>query len=115
MAEGGDMLIAYVLMLVAFLDAAFSFLLVTMLLKPVKMLVSLGERMDRYVTIVYLRFAVLISGSLMLLVAYYLSGAQWIVAVFGAHTLFYFLSWPTRSRLSSDLKLKESEKEVIND
>lgn len=105
--------VGYVLMAAAWADAVTSFALVVLLLKKTKTLPGLGERMDKYVTVFYVRFAVLCSGALMLMIAFFVCGKQWMVLAFGLYLLNFFLSWPTRSRLCKELGLRESEREVI--
>jgi hypothetical protein len=106
-------LIGYVLTAAAWVDAASSFVLVKLMLKKAKAVVGLGDRMDSYATTFYVRFALLVGGALMLLLAFFISGMPWIVVVFGVYLLVFVFSWPTRSRLSNELGLRESERDVI--
>lgn len=112
MAEGGE-LIAYAFVAFALMDASMSFVLMKAMLRNVKSLPSLGDRMDRYAQISLVRFALLLSGSILLIVALYLSGDQRIVVVYGIYLFFFLFAWPTRSRLCTELELKENEREVV--
>jgi hypothetical protein len=113
MPTGEGRLVGYVLAAATGVDAVISFVLMKLLLRHAKQIPSLGERMDKYATVFYVRFALLLGGALMLMVAFVLSGMPWLVPMYGAYLLIFILSWPTRSRLSSELGLRESERAVI--
>lgn len=113
MPDESGMLVSYVLSGVALLDGLMSFFLVKMLLAKVTSMPGLGDRMDRYAKVSFLRFTLLISGSLMLMVAFYLSGNPQVLAFYGAYLFLFLFAWPTRSKLCAELKLKESEREVV--
>lgn len=113
MPDESGILVSYALSGVAFLDGFVSFFLVKMLLAKVTSLPGLGDRMDRYAKVSFLRFILLISGSIMLMVALYLSGNQWVLVFYGVYLSLFLLAWPTRSKLCAELKLKVSEREVV--
>lgn len=110
---GESRLIAMAFIAFAFIDAGVSFFLANLMIKHVIPLPGLGDRLDRYANASLVRFALLMSGTIMLLMALYFSGDLRIAIVYGIYLLFFLFAWPTRSRVSSELKLKESEREVI--
>lgn len=112
MLENGE-IISYAFIAFAFMDASMAFMLVKWMLKSVVPLVSLGERMDRYAQVSLLRFGMLVSGALLIMVALYLSGDYRLALAYGVYLLFFLSAWPTRSRLCAELKLKENEREVV--
>lgn len=111
MSEGAY--IVYVLVAAAFIDGFTSFFLVKMLLLKSLHKPSLGERMDSYAQVSLVRSFVLSSGSLMIMMALYLTNWPWLLMIYSVYLLFFLLSWPSRSRLVAELKLKPSEQEVI--
>jgi hypothetical protein len=113
MPNDAGFLVALSLCVLSFVEAFVSVFLTRVMLNKVRLLEGLGERLDRYVSISFIRFAVLSSGSLMLLVAFYLRGAAWIPVAYAIHLVFNVWFWPTRSRVCVDLKLRPSEQEVI--
>ncbi len=105
--------IVYVVVAAAFIDGLTSFFLVRIILAKSINKPSLGERMDVYAKLSVFRSLVIASGSFMLMLALYLSNWPWLLMIYSVYLLFYLLSWPSRSRLSAELKLKPSEKEVV--
>lgn len=105
--------ISYAFIAFAIMDASMSVMLMRLMLRSAKPLQSLGERLDRYAQANMVRFIMLLSGSLFLTVALYLSGDQRIALAYFFYLLFFLFAWPTRSRLCDELQLKENEREVI--
>ena len=106
-------IISYAFVAFAFMDASMAFMLVKWMLKNVIPLAGLGERMDRYAQVSLVRFAVLVSGALLLMLALYLSGDYRLALAYVVYLLFFLNAWPTRSRLCAELKLKANEREVV--
>jgi hypothetical protein len=107
--------IALGLATLSFGEAISAFVVATILLKKAKIPVSLGERLDRYAHISWLRLLMIASGTLMMMVAFYLTGLHFIVALYLFYLIFFLFAWPTRSRLCSELSLKKTEEEVIRE
>lgn len=113
MSVDTEYIVLYALIGIAFLDASMvTFLTRIMLAKSISK-ASLGDRMDDYVKITLIRSSVLLTGSLLLTLSVYLFNWEWLLMVFCVYLLFFLLHWPSRQRLCSDLKLKESERVVI--
>lgn len=106
-------LVVIALVLFSFFDVLISFLLFKIMVQRLIKKVSLGERMDGYAKWSTIRFSVIYAGSWMLVLAFFLSGYEWISIVFLIHFLFYFFTWPSRKQLCNDLKVSSTEKEVI--
>jgi len=111
MGEGE--IITYAFIVFAFMDASMAMVVVKWMLKKVIPLASLGERMDKYAQVSLVRFSIVVSGAVLLMVALYLSGDYRIAGAYLVYLLFFLAAWPTRSRLCAELKLKENEKVVV--
>jgi hypothetical protein len=107
-------IILYALVAMAFIEASMVAILTRMMLAKSIGKVSLGERMDDYVKVNLIRAAMLLSGSLMLTLTVYLFNWEWLLMIYCIYLLFFLLFWPSRQRLCTDLKLKPSERDVIN-
>lgn len=112
MLEDGE-IISYAFVAFAFIDATTAFIVAKWMLKSTIPLVSLGERMDRYAQASLVRFVMLVSGALLLMVALYLSGNYRLGLAYFVYLFFFLGAWPTRSKLCAELKLKENEREVV--
>jgi len=113
MVDGQGLLIGGIICLLSFIEIITSFFLTGVMLKKVRVIESLGERLDRYATVNLIRFALLLCGCLMLTAAFYISGHPWIPIAYVVYLLFILIAWPSRSRVCGELKLKPSEREVI--
>lgn len=82
-------------------------------LKAARGLESLGSKLDRYFTFSIFRFSLIISGSLVLAVGFYLTENQLFTIIFGVNVAVLLLSWPTPSRTCNDLQLKGDEKTLV--
>ncbi len=99
--------------LFSFVEALVSVFLTRVMLRKARVTESLGERLDKYAHISLIRFSMLSSGSLMLMIAFYLSDQVWIPVAYGIYLLFSVAAWPTRSRVCVELKLNLREAEVL--
>ncbi|MCU0383294.1 MAG: hypothetical protein MUF68_04435 [Cyclobacteriaceae bacterium] len=106
-------LIAIAIVLISFLVAIFSLLLFKLMMRKVVKGVSLGERMDGYAKWSTIRFVMVYLGSWMIVLAFFMSSYEWISIAFLIHSLFYLITWPGRKRLCKDLRLSQTEREVI--
>jgi hypothetical protein len=113
MPDEAGLLVAVGICFFALAEAFASGFLTTVMFKKVRLIESLGDRLDKYANISLIRFGMLLSGSLLLMVAFYLSGELWILVAYAIHLLFTVVAWPTRSRVCAELKLRPSEAEVI--
>jgi hypothetical protein len=113
MPDDPGFLIALGICLFSFAEAFASLYLTHVMLSKVRLLQSLGERLDKYASVNLIRLAFFSSGSLMLILAFYLSGYAWIVVAYVLHLFFSVWFWPMRSRVCAELKLKPSEQEVM--
>jgi hypothetical protein len=82
-------------------------------LKAARGLESLGGKLDRYFTFSIFRFALIVSGSLVLAVGFYLTENQLFTIIFGANIVVLLLFWPTPSKTCNDLHLKGDEKTLV--
>lgn len=105
--------VAIAISLLAVAEGFSAFIVAKALLKRVKPLVSLGERLDRYQTVSLIRFVLLVFGSAIIMAGFYLTGVQLLIIVYACYLIFFLFAWPTRSRVCTDLSLKAAECEVI--
>jgi hypothetical protein len=82
-------------------------------LKATRKLESLGSKLDRYFIFSIMRFALIISGSLVLAVGFYLTENQFFTIIFGVNVFALILFWPTPSKTCTDLQLKGDEKTLV--
>jgi len=81
--------------------------------KQIMVLPSLGDRLDKFVSISFIRTAVGITSSLIMLLGFFLTGNNWFIALILIILCIVFFQRPTPSRLCQELQLKGSEKELI--
>jgi len=86
---------------------------VSVMLKQTQQMVTLYDRLKRYFSIAVVRMAVFTSSSLIGAVALYLTHEIVFSAAFMINILILFFYWPTVSRLSAELKLTATEREVL--
>lgn len=84
-------------------------------LKPVRTLVSLGEKLDRYFFLTIIRFVIIVFGMMVLAGGYYLLHDQVLTALFIVSLLMMGLVWPFPGRVTSHLHLKEDEKNWVQE
>jgi hypothetical protein len=82
-------------------------------LKSVRTIVSLGEKLDRYFSIVQSRTMFLVYGWLVLAAGYYLLQDQVVTIVFIAGLLSLIPVWPFPRRVCNDLRLKDDERRWV--
>jgi hypothetical protein len=76
-------------------------------------LASLGTRLDRIFSFTVLRFALVISGSLIFAAGFYFTEDQLFTLLFGVNILLLILFWPTPAKVCNDLKLKGDERTLV--
>jgi hypothetical protein len=110
---GLTQLMAIAIVFISFLVAIFSLLLFKLMMRKVVRRVSLGERMDGYAKWSNIRFVLVYLGSWMIVLAFFISSYEWISIAFLVYSLFYLIIWPGRKSLCNDLRLSQTEREVI--
>ena len=81
--------------------------------RAARKLESLGAKLDRYFSFSIMRFALVISGSLVLAVGFYLTENQLFTIIFGVNALVLVLFWPTPAKTCNDLQLRGDEKTLV--
>lgn len=104
------LLVIIFMVLVEWLTAFFLF---KIQLKGILTLGSLGERLDRYYRFTMIRFALMISGVILLAVGFYLTRDQYFTILFAASMVGIALVWPTSAKVCDDLHLKGDERKLI--
>jgi hypothetical protein len=82
-------------------------------LKSVRTVVSLGEKLDQYFSIVHARVVFLVPGWLVMAAGYYLLQDQVFTIVFIAGLLLLIPVWPFPGKVCNDLHLKGDERRWI--
>ena len=82
-------------------------------LKATHALESLGKKLDRYFSFILFRFAIVVSGTLTLAIAFYLTESQYFTVIFVANMFMLVFFWPTPSRVCDDLLLKGDERTLV--
>ncbi len=74
---------------------------------------SLGDRLDQFVPLAFIRTVTAVVASLLMLVALFLTGNIWFTGYAVALLLIVFLQRPTPTAVVSQLQLRGNEKELI--
>lgn len=82
-------------------------------LTPILTIDSLGERLERYAVLTFIRFVIIVAGLLVLVAAFYLTDNYYVVILFAANLLCLVFFWPTSAKVCSDLKLKGDEQKLV--
>jgi len=82
-------------------------------LKIISTMPSLGDRLDRYVPLAFIRTGSAVFVSLLMLTGVFLTGNLWFTGYTVMMLVIIFLQRPTPSSVSSQLQLKGNEKELI--
>jgi len=99
--------------IIALVELTTVHLVARMKLKKISKLPSLGDRMDNYVPIAYLRTVSGVTLALLMLAGFYVTADTWFTGYTTAILLIIFLQRPTPTNLSRDLELKGNERELI--
>lgn len=82
-------------------------------LKTISTLPSLGDRLDRYVPLAFIRTGSAVALSLLMLIGLFLTGDVWFTGYTVTILLIVFLQRPTPGTVSRHLQLRGNEKELI--
>ena len=82
-------------------------------LKTISTLPGLGDRLDKYVALAFLRTGSAVFVSLLMLIGLFLTGDVWFTGYAVTMLVIIFLQRPTPSGVSSQLQLRGNEKELI--
>ena len=98
---------------VLFTDWFISLFLFNRGLKSIRKIQSLGERLDRYFSLTVLRFTIILSGSLLLAIGFFLTESQEFTIVAISNLLLVLLVWPRPAKVCGDLQLKGDERTLV--
>ncbi len=76
---------------------------------------SLGKKISAYGSAMIVRYAVLEAPSLFAIVAFFLTGEYFFLAISVLIIIFFFLVRPSREKLIEDLELNANEAALVND
>lgn len=110
---GFNYLIVLFVMSIVLVDWIASFFIFRRNLKTILTLGSLGERLDRYYKFTILRFLFMISGMVLLVAGFYVTGDQYFTILFIASITGLAFFWPTSAKVCDDLTLKGDERKLI--
>lgn len=82
-------------------------------LKQILTLDSLGERLERYAALTFVRFVIVTAGLMILVGAFYLTDSYHLIILFAANLLSLVFFWPTSAKVCTDLKLKGDEQKLV--
>jgi hypothetical protein len=82
-------------------------------LKTISVLPSLGDRLDKYVPLAFMRTLSALFVSFLMLIGIFLTGDSWFTGYTVVMLLIIFLQRPTPASVSSQLQLRGNEKELI--
>jgi hypothetical protein len=82
-------------------------------IKATHSLGSLGKKLDRYFSFILFRFAIVVSGTLTLAIAFYLTESQYFTVMFVLNMFLLFFFWPTPAKVCDDLLLKGDERTLV--
>ncbi|QOI97519.1 MAG: hypothetical protein HRU69_08465 [Flammeovirgaceae bacterium] len=105
----------YVFLFVFVADWTLAFQYYRRSLKPVRTLVSLADRLNRYYYLVSIRFVIIITGLVLLAAGYYLLADEVLAGIFITSLLLLVLIWPFPGRVASHLHLKGDEQRWVRD
>lgn len=111
--EKANQVLIIVIAAVVFTDALISFILFSKRLKSMRRIQSLGTRLDRYASLTILRFVLVLSGSLVLALGFYLTENQIFSILVVVNMILLLLLWPLPSKVCRDLQLKGDERTLV--
>ena len=103
----------YVFGAVAFVDWSASFLIFSRGLKSARTITSLGGKLDRYYALTIVRFALIISGLLVLAAGFFLIENHVLTGLFMISLVVLGIVWPFPSKVCNDLALKGDERNMV--
>jgi hypothetical protein len=106
-------IVVFGLSIVQFVIWIFTFYTFNKKLKQLRLVESLGERLDQYYKLTTVRFTLVTVGSLMLAAGFYLTEDQVITVLFVTSLGILSLLWPLPSKVCRDLKLRGDERTMV--
>jgi hypothetical protein len=82
-------------------------------IKSIRNVQGLGSKLEKYLALTTLRYAMISSASLMMAIGYALTKSDIFTWFFLAGLLFSGILWPTSRKISSDLALRGDEREMV--
>lgn len=98
---------------IVFSDWMISFVVFNKKLQSIRKIQSLGARLDQYYAVTIMRFAIILSGSMVLAVGFYLTENQSFSIMAISNLLLVLVCWPLPSKVCNDLRLKGDERTLI--
>ncbi len=108
-----NQLLLLVVILALLAEWIISFFLFRTKVKSILTLGSLGERLDHYYRFTLIRFALMVSGLVMLAVGLFVTRDQYFTILFVASMVGLGFLWPTSAKVCDDLQLKGDERKLI--
>ena len=101
------------LSILVLIDWVISMVMFKRAVKATRTLDSLGKKLDRYYQFTFLRFGLVVSGSIGLAIGFYLTENQVFTILFVSSLALLLLFWPTPSKVCKDLQLKGDERTLV--
>lgn len=98
---------------IIFSDWMISLFLFNRRLRTIRKMKSLGERLDQYYSLTVKRFALILAGSIVLAVGFYLTENQAFTMIAVSNLVLVLLLWPFASKVCRDLQLKGDERTLV--
>jgi hypothetical protein len=98
---------------IIFSEWMISFFLFNARLKPVRKMQSLGIRLDHYYSLTVIRFAIILSGSIVMAVGFGLTENQLFTVIAVSNLLLSIVLWPIPAKVCRDLQLKGDERTLV--
>jgi hypothetical protein len=106
-------LLLIIIGIVVLIDWILSVILYNHRLKSVRTIESLGEKLSNYYKLTVLRFAIVITGLLILAGGFYLTENQVFTGMFVVSLGILSLLWPLPAKICRDLKLRGDERLMV--
>lgn len=98
---------------IAITDWALSFVLFNRGLQAARKIQSLGVRLDRYYSFTIFRFLLIVSGSIVLAIGFFLTENQLFSLMTLGNIVLLSFFWPRPSKVCNDLLLKGDERTLV--
>lgn len=108
-----DTTLLIVLGIIALCDWILAIVIFRRAMAGIRLLKSLGEKLERYTRATYSRFVLLTAGALILAIGFYLTGANGFPGVFSIGLIIMSMVWPLPRRVCADLHLTGEERRLV--